>query len=367
MIRLKVSQQRQGFQLLLDTTLLSGDAQCCAIYGHSGAGKTSLLRWIAGLESDAEGELYFKQQCWQAANGACWPSHRRQIGYVFQDARLFPHLSVAGNLDFAFQRRCNDRGPSVEQVCDWLQLQSMLEQSATTLSGGQQQRVAIARALLYSPQLILMDEPLGALDWASKQQILPLLQRLKKNIDTPMLYVSHSIEEVSQLADELLLLEQGNLLAQGELLELSTRLDLPLSHEENAAAIVDAHVRCHDDRYGLSELQPDNSDDAAMFVTRGDWQAGDALRLRVPARDVSISLQKACDSSILNILPCTVDAIEQSSAARLLVRLRLGHRPDSGQPLLARLTHKSVAHLGLEIGQRVFAQIKTVALLSDKG
>jgi len=352
-LNIELSLKRERFSLALHTQLPG--AQFSAIYGHSGAGKTTLLRWIAGLER-APGSLSFNGQRWQAP-GLFVPTQDRQIAYVFQDARLFPHLTVRGNLEFAYQRRFNDRGPSINEVAGWFELSSLLEAVTDNLSGGERQRVALARALLSSPQLILMDEPLGSLDPQGKARILHHLEQLHRLSATPVVYVSHDIEEVSRLADHLLILEGGRVSAQGPLIELSSRHNLRLNHEEQAAAIIEARIEHHDRHYHLTELRI--GDTLPLFISRSDSVCGALVRVRIPARDVSLSLSKAHDSSILNILPATVDAIEESSNARALVRLQV-----AGQFLLARVTRKSIDRLQLTTGKVVYAQIKSVALLS---
>ena len=205
-----------------------------------------------------------------------------------------------------------------------------------------------------------MDEPLASLDKPSKQRIIKHLQTLQANMATPILYVSHDFEEVSQLADQLLLIDQGKITAQGPLLELSHRIDLPLSHEENAASIIDATIEQHDRSNHLTELLIDNH--LSLWITAIEGREDEPVRIRIPARDVSINLERAEHSSILNILPATIAEIEQSdSSARVLIKLKVAH-----QYILVRLTHKSVTRLELTVGQQVYAQIKTVALLSDQ-
>jgi molybdate transport system ATP-binding protein len=354
-LSLSIQLQQSNFKLDIDVHLKSKGIT--AVYGHSGAGKTSLLRTLAGLEKNALGSVKFNNEIWQQEN-IFLATDKRQIAYVFQDARLFPFLTVKENLHYAFKRRFNTNGPSLRQVSEWFELNALLSQNANTLSAGQAQRVALARALLSSPQLILMDEPLGSLDAQSKESILLLLETLHQHISAPVIYVSHSIEEVCRLASELLLLENGQVIAQGSLIELCARLDLKLNHEENAAALIHAIVKQHDEHYGLTELSiPDSG---SLFLTQTSAPTGKVLRVRIPARDVSISLVVPAQSSILNILPCTINAIEKTSASRVLIRLQIGE-----QYLLARLTNKSVDKLSLHTGQQVYAQIKTVALLTD--
>lgn len=354
-LTISLDLQRKDFSLSVHTTLSA--VGFCAIYGHSGAGKTTLLRWLAGLEKDTPGKLIFNQQTWQDEH-IFRPSQQRNIAYVFQDARLFPHLTAQGNLEYAYRRRFNNNGPTMAQVCEWLELEALLRHKTTQLSGGEKQRVAIARALLSSPELILMDEPLASLDTRSKNKILQHLENLQQRLTTPIIYVSHDLAEVSRLANEILLLEKGRITAQGPLLELSTRLDLSLSHQENAASIIEARVQRQDEQYQLTELSID--DQMPLYLTKIHSAVGTTVRVRIPARDVSIALEPTQTSSILNILPATIDAIEHSDDARTLIRLNLAK-----QKLLVRLTQKSVDRLALITGQTVYAQIKTVALLNE--
>ena len=344
-----------GFSLELDCELSASGIT--AVYGPSGSGKSTLLDCIAGLRQTGPGSVIrLNNETWQDA-GYTTPAWQRHIGYVFQDARLFPHLNVQQNLDYALTRRPGSGNIHLDQVVTWLELDDLLSRSTDTLSAGQKQRVAIGRALLSAPRLLLLDEPLANLDHAARQQCLRCLQRLSEELQIPMLYVSHDIEEVSQLADHLLLLEQGRLVEQGSLLTLCSRLDTRLSHEEQAAAILTARVAQHDAEYGLSELTVDGH---TLWVNYLPHAVGQSRRIRIPARDVSVCRHRPLDSSILNILPVSVVEIEDTNAARLLVRLSLG-----SQYLLARITRKSCVELGLCIGDKIYAQIKSAALLME--
>lgn len=345
----------KGFSLQLDCELPASGIT--AIYGPSGSGKSTLLDCIAGLrQGAADSVVRLGNETWQGP-GHSTPPWKRGIGYVFQDARLFPHLDVQQNLHYALSRRPLHDGISPDQVVAWLELEELLSRATDTLSAGQKQRVAIGRALLSSPRLLLLDEPLANLDHAARQQCVRCLQRLSDELQLPMLYVSHDIEEVSQLADHLLLLEQGRLMEQGSLLSLCSRLDTRLSHEEQAAAILTARVTRHDANYGLSELDINGH---SLFVNHLPHALGQSRRVRIPARDVSVCRQRPKDSSILNIMPVTVSEIENTDGARLLLRLSLG-----SQYLLARITRKSAVELGLTVGDQVYAQIKSVALLME--
>jgi molybdate transport system ATP-binding protein len=344
-----------GFALQLDCTLPATGVT--AIYGPSGSGKSTLLDCIAGLRAPhADSVIRLDSETWQAPD-VMVPPWKRHIGYVFQDARLFPHLNVQQNLNYALARRATPGNIGLAQVVTWLELGELLLRATDTLSAGQKQRVAIGRALLSSPRLLLLDEPLANLDHAARQQCLRCLQRLSDELQLPMLYVSHDIEEVSQLADHLLLLDQGRLVEQGSLLELCSKLDTRLSHEEQAAAILTASVAQHDTAFALTELAVDGH---SLFVNHLPHAPGQTRRVRIPARDVSVCRQRPLDSSILNILPVTLSEIENTDSARLLLRLSLG-----SQFLLARITRKSAVELQLKVGDPIYAQIKSAALLME--
>ena len=321
------------------------------------AAKAPLLDCIAGLRRPLPGSVVrYRGDSWQEGEHFT-PPWLRRVGYVFQDARLFPHLSVQGNLDFARQRAPQADAVDPDQVIAWLDLEPLLSRQPEKLSAGQRQRVAIGRALLANPQLLLLDEPLANLDRASGRQCLGYLQRLATEMSLTMLYVSHDIEEVAQLADRLLIVQQGRVVEQGSLLDLCSRLDTSIAHEEQAAAIVVGTVSKHDRDYGLTELSVEQQ---PLFVNHLPEQEGAERRVRIPARDVSICRQRPADSSILNILPVVVEEIEQTGEARVLLRLALGE-----QHLLARITRKSASELQLRAGDRLYAQIKSAALLSE--
>ena len=345
----------KGFQLEVDCCLPTSGVT--AIYGPSGSGKTTLLNCIAGLQGANRGSLIqFNTDIWQN-DSQFTPPWRRGIGFVFQDARLFPHLSVKQNLDFALQRRGDENQLPLNDVVEWLQLNDMLHRLPQSLSAGQKQRVAIGRALLSGPRLLLMDEPLANLDHVARDECLYYLKQLRRTLDLPILYVSHNIEEVSQIADHLVLLENGRIESQGPLLELCSRLDTRLSHEEQAAAIIMGIIQSHDQQYGLSEFK---IADETLLVTHLESPIGQQQRLRIPARDVSICRERPMDSSILNIVPVELTEIEETDDSRVLLRLALGE-----QFLLARITRKSVEALQLQTGDKVFAQIKSAALLTQ--
>ncbi len=346
--------QRDSFTL--DASLQIPAQGITAVFGPSGCGKTTLLRAMAGLERDPAGYLALPGEVWH--DGATFvPTHRRALGYVFQEASLFAHLTVRGNLEYGFKRVASaERRVSFTEAVDLLGLEHLLDRDPADLSGGERQRAAIARALVTSPRLLLLDEPLTALDARSKAEILPFLERLHGELQIPILYVSHSFEEVGRLADHLVLMDAGRVVAAGSLVEMLNRLDLPLAHAPDAESIVDTTVAEHDETYQLTRLAFPSGH---FTVTRVELPVGHPVRVRVLARDVSLTLQRQSETSILNILPATIRAVAENHAARTTLVLDLG----DGVSILSRVTRKSVAALNLEPGRSVFAQVKTVALL----
>ncbi|RDH92269.1 MAG: molybdenum ABC transporter ATP-binding protein [endosymbiont of Seepiophila jonesi] len=326
-----------------------------AIFGASGCGKTTLLRAIAGLEQPARGYLKIAGEVWQDGERFL-PPHQRPLGYVFQEASLFPHLSVLGNLKYGYKRLPPEaRRVDFDQAVTLLGIAPLLGRRPEGLSGGERQRVAIARALLTSPRLLLMDEPLAALDRQSKTEILPFLERLHEELSIPVLYVSHAPDEVARLADQLVLLEQGRVRASGPIGEMLTRVDLPLAHGDEAEAIVEARVAEHDETFHLTYLEFPGG---RFTVARKDLPLGQPVRLRLLARDVSLSLERHEGTSILNIFPAKVETLVDENPAQLMVRLDAG-----GVPIPSRITRKSATILALEPGKSVYVQVKTVALL----
>lgn len=327
-----------------------------ALFGPSGCGKTTLLRAIAGLERHAGGFLKVGDMTWQEGNHFI-PPHRRPLGYVFQEASLFAHLTVRCNLEYGIKRVPKSaRRISLQQTIELLGIGHLLDRKPDLLSGGERQRVAIARALAVSPRLLLMDEPLTGLDLASKQEILPYLESLHDELEIPVIYVSHVLEEITRMADYLVLLEAGRVVATGAIHEMLTRLDLPLAHDSDASAIFEATVTGNDKDYHLTYL---DFAGGRFTVIRKELPVGSAVRLRVAARDVSLTLEHQSDTSILNIFPATVDEIIPEGKAHVTVRLMVG-----GISMLASVTLKSASVLDLHPGKLVYAQVKSVALLS---
>ena len=324
-----------------------------AVLGESGSGKTSLLRAIAGLDRHAGGELVAGGHTWQDGERFV-PVHERGVGYVFQEASLFDHLSVRGNLEYALKR--SDGGVAMSDVVAMLNLDPLIDRTPDTLSGGERQRVAIGRALLTNPRVLLMDEPLTGLDHEGKRAILPFLEKLQRELRIPIVYVTHAADEVARIADHVVLLSQGSVVASGTIADVLTRLDLPPALSVDAAAVMDGVVAGHDDTYSLTEVEVAGR---RVLVARQAVDVGAEVRLRIYARDVSITLAAQSGTSILNIIPAVVDAVADAGAGQVVARLDTG-----GAPLLSRLTRKSADALALEPGREVFAQVKSVVLLS---
>jgi molybdate transport system ATP-binding protein len=343
-----------GFSLDVDLDLPGRGVT--ALFGHSGSGKTTLLRAIAGLERVAGGALSVNGEIWQDES-VFRPTHQRPLGYVFQEASLFPHLSVQANLQFGQTRvLVAARRVSLDQAVELLDIGHLLSRKPDRLSGGERQRVGIARALATSPRLLLMDEPLAALDHALKQEILPYLERLHDELDIPVLYVSHAPDEVARLADHIVVMADGRAVAAGPLTDTLARLDLPIKLGEDASVVIDAVVAERDTEWHLAHMEFAGGH---LWVRDHGLPLGHRARVRILARDVSLARAPTTGTSILNTLPAVVvDSVDDAHPALTLVKLRVGE-----SPLLARLTRRSAHALELEPGLLVYAQIKAVALI----
>ena len=353
MIECKIKIQLESF--MLDANFSIPDRGITVVFGPSGSGKTTLLRAIAGLEKSDEGFLKIGDSVWQKGEDFL-ATHKRQIGYVFQDAALFDHLDVKGNLNFVIKRAIGLKEDFIESIHNLLEIKTLLNRKTTQLSGGERQRVAIARALLTNPKILLLDEPLSALDLKRKNEILPYLDSIHNDLEIPILYVTHSQDEMSRLADHLLLIEDGNIVGSGPVNDMLTRFDMPLSHGGDAVSIIEAEVLKRDSEFNLMHLDflggqfivPDNS-----------FPVQTKVRIRVVARDVSLTKSKQVDTSILNIFPAMVQEIVNEGEAQVMVRLQIKETI-----LLACITRKSSYKLRLEKGSEVFVQVKSVAILS---
>ncbi|CAN5414039.1 molybdenum ABC transporter ATP-binding protein [soil metagenome] len=354
-VRLKVAYA----DFTLDVDLALPGRGITALFGPSGCGKTTLLRAVAGLQRATQARVCVNGQVWQEdAQRIMVPTHQRPLGYVFQDTALFAHLDVRRNIEFGLSRvPAAQRRVSVERAVDMLGIGHLMDRKPTTLSGGERQRAGIAQALATSPRLLLLDEPLAALDAQRKAEVLPYLERLHDELDMPMLYVSHAPDEIARLADHMVLLAGGRVVASGAAQDLMTRLDLPLAHGDTAGALMAATVVSHDAVYEMSTL--DFAGGQIHFPNQGHERAvGSAVRLRLQARDVSLTLARQEGTSILNIFPVIVVGLSGDSPGQVMVALDAG-----GARLLARITRKSADTLGLAPGLAVYAQVKGVAIL----
>jgi len=358
MIEARLRLPRGAFAL--DVALALPARGTSALFGPSGCGKTTLLRCLAGLERAPGGRVVVDGEVWQdEAAGVFVPVYRRAVGVVFQEASLFEHLDVRANVQFGWKRLAPaQRRISIDQAVEWTGIGALLQRSTAGLSGGERQRVAIARALAVSPRLLLMDEPLAALDAARKAEILPAIERLDELSGITIVYVSHAIAEVARLADHVVLMEAGRVAASGPVGELLSRLDLPLPPGEDAGVVLLGEVGALDAPWHLARLDVPG----ASFWTRDPaLPVGHLIRLRVLARDVSLSLAELPGSSIANQIPAVVEAIaDDTHPSQVLVRLRT---QGGTSALLARVTRRSAQALALAPGLPVWAMVKSVALL----
>lgn len=366
-IAVRFRLERPAFTLDVDLALPARGVT--ALFGPSGSGKTTLLRCIAGLERAPCGRLQFTGETWQDEI-TFLPTHQRPIGYVFQEASLFPHLSVRCNLEYGLRRSSRRPAgtdfsgivPDIGNIAGLLGIGDLLDRKPDTLSGGERQRAAIARALLAQPRLLLMDEPLAALDLARKNEILPYLERLHDELEIPVLYVSHAPDEVARLADHLVVMDGGRAVAQGPLGETLARTDLPalsLRLGEDAGVVLDGTVAERDERWHLARIALPGNGGHSLWVRDGGHAVGHQVRVRILARDVSLARERHEGTSILNILPVrVVELADEPHPAQTLIRLQAGEAP-----LLARITRRSAAALDVAAGRDLWAQIKAVALI----
>ncbi|MFY7959844.1 MAG: molybdenum ABC transporter ATP-binding protein [Elsteraceae bacterium] len=351
LIDVAVKRRIGGFTL--DASFQS-DARLTALFGRSGAGKTTVINMIAGLIRPDAGRVVIKGEVLvDVERGIYTPKHRRRVGYVFQDARLFPHLNVRQNLLYGrWFARGESGGMDLDQVVALLGLEPLLRRRPEGLSGGEKQRVAIGRALLARPRLLLMDEPFAALDETRKNEIFPYMERLRDETDTPIVYVSHALREVTRLAGAMALMDHGRVTAIGPPAALMARLG-----SIDDGSVLEGEVVALDAPFGLSLVRTQ----AGLLRVGGlALPIGAATPVHIPAGGVLISRERLEGVSALNQLAARVAAIDPPSAEephQRLVRLDCG-----GATLLARLTTKSVVELGLAPGQPVFAIIKSVSL-----
>ena len=363
MIHLQISIVRSAFELNLDIQLpVQG---ITAIFGPSGSGKTSLLRAVAGLEKNPLGRIQIGANIWQdTQQGICLPTWQRALGYVFQESSLLPHLSVAENLNFGLKRALklsnsvqSEANNALQASIELLGIGSLLQRMPDELSGGERQRVAIARAIAMQPQLLLMDEPLASLDAARRQEIFPWLARLRDELKMPMLYVTHSAEEVTRLADHLVVLDRGQVKAQGPVSQVLTQVVNPVVMGEDAGALITGHVGAVDAQWHLSRV---DFEGGSVWMRDAGLTVGKAVRIRILARDVSLATTEPTNTSIQNQLRASIQSITPDPhPSQVMVVLKCG-----AEEVLARVTKRAVNELALEVGMPVWAQMKSVALVA---
>lgn len=354
MISVDIHLQKSDFQL--EARFDISKSGVTGVFGPSGCGKTTLLRVLAGLEPESQGTVQIGQDSWQSAT-AFTASERRRVGMVFQEPSLFSHLNVADNLLYGRKRtKINLQGIDLESIYDLLKLRDMLDRDTRSLSGGERQRVAIGRALLASPVMLLMDEPMSAMDQNARHQLMPFLENVVQQLEMPVFYVSHSTEEIARLADNLILMDQGRVTAYGAMSEVLGRVDSPLNQLDDAFSVFECRVQSHD----LPHLTSVSSRGGEMLhIPRLQDTRQDQVRLRIRARDVSLCLEQPRNTSILNVLRGEVVAISQLiEQGSRTVKLDI-----AGESLLAKVSEYSVQQLQLRPGKSIFAQIKSAVLL----
>jgi molybdate transport system ATP-binding protein len=357
-LSLKFKLIKDNFSLTIDHDIVWDNAGIHVLFGPSGCGKSHLLRSIAGLEN-ISGAVKFNDTHWSdPSQNINLPTHKRNVAMVFQDSQLFTHLNVNQNLMFAFERSNADQ-QDFDLCIQQLNIKHLLAHRIENLSGGEKQRVTIARSLLSKPQLLLMDEPLASLDWKSKAEILPFIQIISQSWNLPILYVTHSIDEVMQLADNVILLDKNSGVSKinksATLIEILSDINNPFNQHPDASSLLVGKIK--HEGYQQDGLNKVMLSEQCVYLTQPITNKLDSVRLNVHAKDVSISLSHAMDSSILNILNGRIVNIHYEESAHCLIQLEV-----DGQLLLSRISSYSAKRLNLKINQNVFAQIKAVAL-----
>jgi molybdate transport system ATP-binding protein len=353
MIDIDIEQQLGAFQLAVK---FSVEAPIVGLFGRSGSGKTSVINAIAGIAKPLRGLIRVNDAVlFDAAQRIDLAPEDRRVGYVFQDALLFPHLDVESNLLYGQRLRSpKERFIEEARVIELLGLGALLRRKSKALSGGEKQRVAIGRALLAQPRILLMDEPLASLDVPRKTEILDYIERLRDELNIPIVYVSHSVTEITRLADTVVLLSDGKCLAVGDVDEVMGRLDLkPATGRYEAGSVLDTRVTAHDAQDQLTTLAFDGGE---LIVPHLDASIGERVRVRIRARDVSLSIRKPTEISILNVLPVFVAAIDEETGPIVDLELAVG-----SVTLVARITRRSFQQLGIRTGQELYALIKAVS------
>lgn len=354
MLNIRINTPLEHFPLSVDIKIPGRGIT--ALFGPSGCGKTSLLRCIAGLHKATQAHIEINGHSWQDSAHFV-PPHQRKVGYVFQEASLFEHLSVKSNLLFAHDSNTSGNDAlTFEEVTHLLGIQHLIDRMPDTLSGGEKQRVAIGRALLSAPDILLMDEPLSALDFKSKTEILPYFEQLHTRLSIPVIYVTHALSEVENLADHIVLMDRGQVTAQGDIQEIMLDLASPLAHFSKAGSLINAIVTQYDKHYDLTYLSVDGG---VLKVPGTQGAIGERKRIRIGANHISLTRSANNDSTIINTLPVTIEKIDITDKAQCNLILTLGEHTR----LLARVTRWSTDQMSLSVGDQLYAQIKGVSLV----
>ena len=353
---IKFTLPRAEFDLAVDIVLPAHGIT--VLFGASGSGKTSVLRCVAGLERANNSVIRIGGEAWQDDAAKLFlPTWRRRVGYVFQEASLFEHLTVRGNVEYGVRRAHSaSASAALDAAIELLGIRTLLPRRPAQLSGGERQRVAIARALAAAPKVLLLDEPLSALDRARRQDILPWLERLRDELKTPVLYVTHAADEIARLADYLVVLERGRIQAAGPAAEVLTAIHAPVVVGDDSAALLDGEVIERDAQWHLARV---GFSGGSLWVRDHGVPIGRRVRLRVLARDVSIATEEPHHTSIQNHLPGVIEALANDShPSQALIRVTCGR-----SILLARVTQRAVAELNLQPSLPVWVQVKSVAII----
>ncbi|CDT92134.1 Molybdenum import ATP-binding protein modC [Vibrio coralliirubri] len=359
MSALILQYQQQLGETFFDIDLELPSSGITAIFGRSGAGKTSLINAISGLKQPDKGLISVSgATLFDSENGINLPTHKRNVGYVFQESRLFPHMKVAANLKYGM--KSVDKA-HFEQIISLLSLGSLLDRYPARLSGGEKQRVAIGRALLSKPSILLMDEPLASLDLPRKREVMPFLENLAETVQIPIIYVTHSLNEILRLANHLVIIDQGKVISSGVTEEVwASRAMQPWQSFSEQSSLFEAKLAEHNDDYALSRLMLGKS--TSLWVQKVSSELGTTVRLQVRANDVSITLEQPKGTSIRNILPVTIKSVETHQQGTNKQSVAVELELESGCYLWATITLWALDELNLEIGQRVYAQIKGVSV-----
>lgn len=356
-VSISLALQRTNFSLDVNCVLpLNG---ITVLFGPSGSGKTTILRCLAGLER-AAGRIAIGDEVWQDDQRQIFvPTWERELGYVFQEASLFEHLDVRDNLEYGLKRLRLQREPARAALNDAIELLgigALLDRSTANLSGGERQRVAIARALVTRPKILLLDEPLASLDVARRKEILPWLERLHRELQIPVIYVTHSLDELARLADHVVMLDQGTVTASGSLRDICTNPTMALAAGDEAGVVIESCIAGIDPQFHLAEV---TFGEGTLWVRDAGLQNGATIRLRILARDVSLATSAHGHSTIQNVIPGVIESItDDAHASQALVAVRC-----ASEVLLSRVTHRALATLQLSAGSPVWCQVKSAALI----